>query len=160
MYTVRPENREGPLRTLHRDLLFPCGCLPTEDSHPVPQYGKRRPSTRANPSPDETIPSDKEEDEIIPIYWFRDPSCVQVPTSQNTAKFDLGMSTDQDTQGQILPLEYIVEDSPGVQHIDYLPEVDNHPFRLDGAADGLLVPDQPDVHPSNIEPSTTDIANG
>lgn len=25
VYTVRPENKDGPKRTLHRDLLLPCG---------------------------------------------------------------------------------------------------------------------------------------
>lgn len=29
VYVVRPENGEGPERVLHRDLLFPCGFLPT-----------------------------------------------------------------------------------------------------------------------------------
>ncbi len=28
VYVVRPETREGPQRTLHRDLLLPCGFLP------------------------------------------------------------------------------------------------------------------------------------
>lgn len=86
VYTVKPENRESPLRTLHRDLLLPCGYLPTEDRHPVPQSRKRGPSTRANSSPDETTPSDEEEDVVILICWFRDPSSVQVPTFQSAAQ--------------------------------------------------------------------------
>lgn len=52
VYTVKPDSKEGPLRTLHRDLLLPCGYLPTVDGHPVPRPSKRRPSTRANPSAD------------------------------------------------------------------------------------------------------------
>lgn len=28
VYTVKPENKDGTLRTLHRDLLLPCGFLP------------------------------------------------------------------------------------------------------------------------------------
>ena len=158
VYTVKPENHEGPLRTLHRDLLLPCGYLPTEDSHPVPQSGKRRPSTRANPSPDETIPSDEEEDEIIPIYWFRDPSSVQVPTFQNTAQFNPGISPEQDAQCQILPLDHLVESTPSVQRVDYLPEIDKQPFRLDCTTDASLVLDQADSQPSDIAHSTTDIA--
>lgn len=31
MYVVTPENGDGPQRTLHRDLLLPCGFLPVED---------------------------------------------------------------------------------------------------------------------------------
>lgn len=158
VYTVKPENSEGPLRTLHRDLLLPCGYLPTEDRHPVPQSAKRRPSTCANPSTDETTPSDEEEDEIIPIYWFRDPSSVQVPTFQSTAQFDPGVPPEQDTQRPILPLDHFVESSPSVQRVDYLPEVDKQHVRLDCTADVPLVLDQPDSHPSDIEHSTTDIA--
>ncbi|XP_076729357.1 uncharacterized protein LOC143412473 [Maylandia zebra] len=30
VYTVRPEGQDKPLRTLHRDLLLPCGYLPPE----------------------------------------------------------------------------------------------------------------------------------
>lgn len=29
VYTVCPENKDGPKRTLHRDLLLHCGLLPT-----------------------------------------------------------------------------------------------------------------------------------
>lgn len=28
VYVVKPETKEGPKRTLHRDLLLPCGFLP------------------------------------------------------------------------------------------------------------------------------------
>ena len=31
VYTVKPEHRDGPLRTVHRDLLLPCGFLPSCD---------------------------------------------------------------------------------------------------------------------------------
>lgn len=30
VYTVKPETRDGPTRTLHRDLLLPCGFLSTQ----------------------------------------------------------------------------------------------------------------------------------
>lgn len=158
VYTVKPENREGPLRTLHRDLLLPCGYLPTEDSYPAPQSRKRRPSTRANPSTDETIPSDEEEEEIIPIYWFRDSSSAQVPTFQSTAQLDPGVSPEQEAQSQILPLDHLVESSPNVQRVEYLPESDKQPFRLDCTTDVPLVLDQPDSQPSDIEQLTTGTA--
>ncbi|KAK7877074.1 hypothetical protein WMY93_032212 [Mugilogobius chulae] len=32
VYTVTPEHQDGPLRTLHRDLLLPCGFLSAESS--------------------------------------------------------------------------------------------------------------------------------
>lgn len=54
VYTVRPENKSGPLRTLHRDLLLPCGFLPVseEPGEPAKQDKPQRPSTRRNPQPD------------------------------------------------------------------------------------------------------------
>lgn len=34
VYTVKPEDKDGPLRTLHRDLLLPCGFLPVCEEEP------------------------------------------------------------------------------------------------------------------------------
>lgn len=48
VYTVRPEGKESPVRTLHRDLLLPCGFLPsTAVEESVQQKERRRPRTRA-----------------------------------------------------------------------------------------------------------------
>lgn len=60
VYTVRPENKDGPLRTLHRDLLLPCGFLPVSDEEPVEPDRPSRPSTRRHPQPD----PDKQETEF------------------------------------------------------------------------------------------------
>lgn len=46
VYTVRPEGQEGPLRTLHRDLLLPCGFLPVAESEESPEAAVNRPKTR------------------------------------------------------------------------------------------------------------------
>ncbi|KAL1266423.1 hypothetical protein QQF64_002098 [Cirrhinus molitorella] len=51
VYTVRSETGDGPLRTLHRDLLLPCGFLPSPhipDSTPIKPS---KPRTRQNPGP-------------------------------------------------------------------------------------------------------------
>lgn len=37
VYTVKPEGKDGPLRTLHRDLLLLCGFLPVAESKPPPK---------------------------------------------------------------------------------------------------------------------------
>ncbi|KAG1933335.1 interleukin-1 receptor accessory protein-like 1-A [Pimephales promelas] len=50
VYTVRPEGKDGPLRTLHRDLLLPCGFLQEEDRIESVRTEKPcKPRTRANP---------------------------------------------------------------------------------------------------------------
>ncbi|XP_013855935.1 uncharacterized protein LOC106511737, partial [Austrofundulus limnaeus] len=48
VYVVKPETRDGPQRTLHRDLLLPCGFLPMTlvESEINPPKAVRRPRTR------------------------------------------------------------------------------------------------------------------
>lgn len=53
VYTVRPEGKEGPLRTLHRDLLLPCGFLQTRRSEEtLTKEVPRKPRTRASSAQD------------------------------------------------------------------------------------------------------------
>lgn len=59
VYTVKPETKDGPMRTLHRDFLLPCGFLPaTEVQKSVIRKAVQRPCTRLNPGVD---PSENEE---------------------------------------------------------------------------------------------------
>ncbi|KAF7642191.1 hypothetical protein LDENG_00262800 [Lucifuga dentata] len=37
VYVVQPEGKDGPLRTLHRDLLLPCGFLPVPELEELPK---------------------------------------------------------------------------------------------------------------------------
>lgn len=46
MYVVKPEGKDGPLRTLHRDLLLPCGFLPVTVSEQPPKQTINKPRTR------------------------------------------------------------------------------------------------------------------
>ncbi|XP_076745452.1 retrovirus-related Pol polyprotein from transposon opus [Maylandia zebra] len=94
VYTVKPENKDGPLRTLHRDLLLPCGYLPVEESSEhVQKPVSRRPRTRANPALEEENSSDEEDDLLIPV-WLSSPvhtvseSPVNVPDIDNPPVFD------------------------------------------------------------------------
>lgn len=54
VYVVKPETRDGPQRTLHRDLLLPCGFLPVTpiESETNPPRAVRRPRTRQHPKND------------------------------------------------------------------------------------------------------------
>lgn len=159
VYTVKPENAEGPLRTLHRDLLLPCGYLPTEDRCPS-QSARRRPVTRSTPSPEEPTFSDNEEDEIIPACWFWDPSRDPAPTFQSPAECDPEVFPDQENHHLILlpdPPDHVVESSPNVQRVD-LPGCDDRLVKSDCTANVPLVHDQPDDHLNDTEHSTIDIA--
>lgn len=37
VYMVKPENRDKPMHTLHRDLLLPCGFLPAVENALLPE---------------------------------------------------------------------------------------------------------------------------
>uniref|UniRef100_A0A3B3I0W1 Gypsy retrotransposon integrase-like protein 1 n=1 Tax=Oryzias latipes TaxID=8090 RepID=A0A3B3I0W1_ORYLA len=60
VYTVRPENQPKPLRTLHRDLLLPCGFLPSPQEK-LPKQRTRTPSVSA---PTSTIEEDLPDDDV------------------------------------------------------------------------------------------------
>lgn len=48
MYTVRPETKDGPICTLHRDLLLPCPFQAgADDPNPLPDTPPHRPKTRS-----------------------------------------------------------------------------------------------------------------
>ena len=88
VYTVRSDTKEGLLRTLHRDLLLPCGFLPIpEVSQPVLAKPASRPKTRLNPGVkafDEESQSDGEDED--PTCWLEYSSVaepVQFPTVHN-----------------------------------------------------------------------------
>ncbi|CAL9683895.1 unnamed protein product [Knipowitschia caucasica] len=68
VYTVRPENAGKPIRTLHRDLLLPCGYLPVSSQvHPVPAKTAAKPIVpTSDPESVETI----SDDEILPTHWY------------------------------------------------------------------------------------------
>lgn len=62
VYTVKPEGKDGPVRTLHRDLLLPCSFLPTTttpDKTQKPSQTRRR--TRKSSSREDDV-EDSEED--------------------------------------------------------------------------------------------------
>ncbi|KAJ8011109.1 hypothetical protein DPEC_G00054770 [Dallia pectoralis] len=63
VYVVKPETRDGPQRTLHRDLLLPCGFLPmtSTESKTNPSKAVRRPRTRQHPKNDGSDGADRDE---------------------------------------------------------------------------------------------------
>lgn len=69
VYTVRPEHSSRPLRTLHRDLLLPCGYLSGPCKSTLRSSRRLNRATLALPQddPDEELCSD---DELIPVHWY------------------------------------------------------------------------------------------
>lgn len=157
VYTVKPENQDGPLRTLHRDLLLPCGYLSTEvNKAPDQQPTRRRPATRANPTVDENNFSD-DEDEIIPAYYFREPQNAQFPTVHDRlVQPDPPMSTVQDKQHTEPPRNCPVESPVNAQNVDCTPEINKPPDMSNGASNSPLTLNDPNCHHYDTEDLLTE----
>uniref|UniRef100_A0A8C6WVQ7 Gypsy retrotransposon integrase-like protein 1 n=1 Tax=Neogobius melanostomus TaxID=47308 RepID=A0A8C6WVQ7_9GOBI len=78
VYTVCPEGQEGPLRTLHRDLLLPCGFLSEEDEEMAKPKQPSKPKTRQTlVSPEENTPDSDIDDDYIQSYY---PTTIETTT--------------------------------------------------------------------------------
>lgn len=152
VYTVKPENRDGPLRTLHRDLLLSCGYLPVEkSSEPVKKPTPRKPGTRANPLVEEEDSSDEEDGVLIPV-------CLSppVPTvSESPVHPDLPMTSVQDTRHTEPPGIRPVESPVNAQNVDNPPDIDNPPD-LDNLPD---IDNSPDLDNQSDFDNLPDMSN-
>lgn len=103
VYTVKPENQDGPLRTLHRDLLLPCGFLPAPEDPPtlpvsVPCNRPRR-SARLNPvTQDVDGDANHESDDDITVYQDANPVCVESNWHTYQTELNSGSSMLEDRQ--------------------------------------------------------------
>ncbi|KAK7881930.1 hypothetical protein WMY93_028104 [Mugilogobius chulae] len=79
VYTVRPEHdATGPTRTLHRDLLLPCGFLPAAANSDSPASTPvRRPRTRSQPVVHESDGDMGEEDVELDTPQFYIPPTIK-----------------------------------------------------------------------------------
>ncbi|XP_043099138.1 uncharacterized protein LOC122347977 [Puntigrus tetrazona] len=136
VYTVRPETGDGPLRTLHRDLLLPCGYLPVEEnSEPVQRSVPRRPGTRANPVVEEENSSEGEDDAFT-FVWSSSPVPVVI---ENPVHPDLSMADVPDTQYTKPPSSCSVEGPVHAQSNDNPPDFDNLPDMSQSISDSPLM---------------------
>lgn len=142
VYTVKPESKDGPLRTLHRDLLLPCGYLPAEESNePDKQPARRRPATRATPAADANHSEEEEDGDEVPVYWFRNSPNAHVPTVVDSpTQPEPPMTTEQDTQRTELPGVCPTE-SP--VNADRNRRIDNSPEMSDGISANPLALNAP-----------------
>ena len=114
VYTVRPENKDGPLRTLHRDLLLPCGFLPVSmPDEPVTPKAVRRPRTRrsldienAEEPVDTRYLSDSEED-VVHHDTTRTRVEFETRFMSNTGPVQLAerQSTNETQHNVVVPVE-------------------------------------------------------
>lgn len=78
VYVVCPEGQEGPLRTLHRDLLLPCGFLSEEDEEIEKPKQASKPKTRQiSVSPEENTLDFDSDDDYIQSYY---PTTIRTTT--------------------------------------------------------------------------------
>ncbi|XP_049328193.1 uncharacterized protein LOC125787667 [Astyanax mexicanus] len=82
VYTVKPETTDGPLRTLHRDLLLPCNFLPDAAAEPPVPKPQQKPRTRQSVE-QEPVDQDLAFDDEFLHYRVTDRPVVR-PTSFTT----------------------------------------------------------------------------
>lgn len=150
VYTVKPEGKEGPLRTLHRDLLLPCDLLQLPEEVLALPSTRKRPPTRKNPcnKVQDQVDFDSDDDDSSLELMHSDLLIPTDITFTEVYEAGTGPQTEvpsipivQDTVGHIsienLPVS---ADSP----IESLPEIEN--FQIDNAPTLNVLPvDDPDV---------------
>lgn len=112
---------------------------------------KRRIATRAHPVLD-ADPSEVEEDESIPFYWFSEVSIVFIPTvHEGLAQPKDSLSDEQRTQHTVSPGTCSVQSPVNVQTIDCPPEPSSPSDMSTDAPATPLRPSKPTNHCSNTE---------
>ncbi|KAI9999773.1 hypothetical protein NQD34_011616 [Periophthalmus magnuspinnatus] len=87
VYTIRPEHKSKPLRTLHRDLLLPCGYLSVDSKRKVkPASIVKPPQIASTDSTSHDDDSDFVPDDFVPSYWYNPiPEPVRFTTTVDIA---------------------------------------------------------------------------
>lgn len=136
VYTVKPEGKDGPSRTLHRDLLLPCELLELPEEVVDLSRSRQRPPTRRNLSNEvqEQPKSDSDDDSCLELL-YRDPlNCtntkfIEVYETVKGSHNDVpSISVVQDSVDNI-PTEDLPVRPPGPEHstiesvptLNYLP---------------------------------------
>ncbi|XP_027882091.1 uncharacterized protein LOC114150078 isoform X3 [Xiphophorus couchianus] len=115
VYTVQPEHKEGPTRTLHRDLLLPCGFLPvcsTDDPSISMPASQRKTRSQDVCHPD--VPDVMEEDEDAEPYVPE--ASILLPTRSHVKSTDLETASPSENEESCL-----TTDSSLSHHEDKLP---------------------------------------
>lgn len=109
VYVVCPEGQEGPLRTLHRDLLLPCGFLSEEDEEIEKPKQASKPKTRQiSVSPEENTLDFDSDDDYIQSYYpttIRTTTRVIQPNNVNSNTHDTQENLSNVEESENLPMD-------------------------------------------------------
>ena len=116
------------------------------------QPAKRRPTTCANPDVYADHSSEEDDDELIPVYWFRQSPKTQVrAVHESPVSPDLPMPNEQDTQHTEPPDACPVESSVDAQNVYCTPEIGKPPDMTDGTPGSPLMLKEPTSHQGDTE---------
>lgn len=106
VYIIKPESCDGPMRTLHRDLLLPCSFLQETDADsPLTEHSPvRKPRTRQqseNPDPSTEPPAEDQDNESL-VAFSINPSTMHFTVEKNHASVP-NLSVENDGQSLLLP---------------------------------------------------------
>lgn len=147
VYKVCPETQTGPIRTLHRDLLLPCGTLPSEireceSQSSVPKRKTRSKTVCRNSEETEEISNSEEEEEYC--------SMPQLEIVNESVVVHTSEVTQPNRESAVIPSpEERLEINQGVQSelpgrefqvIDEIPVIEPVNLRAD-------LPENPEVQP-------------
>ncbi|KAK7906795.1 hypothetical protein WMY93_015407 [Mugilogobius chulae] len=162
VYIVKPETRDGPTRTLHRDLLLPCGFLPTAVKDLDESTPARRPLTRSQsrqPASAESDLGSEEEEEVIhilepspllPTKFSVERTCEPEPMPTET------VATDSDPS--LLPS--LSENLPtAIAPETYLPDIVETPVAVEEPLTSSTESDAPEEVVENPESNLPELEN-
>lgn len=172
VYTVKPEGKERPVRTLHRDLLLPCSFIPTTEPT---EKNSHKPLTKRTTRHSE-IQEDEDEDsdtEYLPIFTRLTasstnsteppetlPTCSLPRAESDKRLFSSYNETEQDNSTkQVNPTEQVNEtEQDNLTESDNQIESDKEMEQAKGSENALkcqYLPDpsltEKDTHVENFE---------
>ncbi|XP_023181681.1 uncharacterized protein LOC111606158 [Xiphophorus maculatus] len=154
VYTVKPECKDGPVRTLHRDLLLPCGFLPTIDAERSTEtVSVTKPQTCQQIKKGQQFPDDSAEsedcDQVIPFYP------VPPPVKFNVEKTLKKSSLSDDVRNSVVPTASPVKKQANESLSDS--ESVKSVAEVESMEPESSIEEQPDVSAEQVPPHSEDL---